>query len=89
MENQERKTLSASILKQAVRDIASKDSHLSQEAIEYFNTKDFDNLCSSLEIQSDKVRESVHKLFQYPLLTRKEIADRLARIIDTKIVKDN
>jgi hypothetical protein len=45
MENQERKTLSASILKQAVRDIASKDSHLSQEAIEYFNTKDFDNLC--------------------------------------------
>jgi|TARA_R100001015_G_C4548823_1_gene111142 hypothetical protein len=89
MENQERKTLSASILKQAVRDIASKDSHLSQEAIEYFNTKDFDNLCSSLEIQSDKVRESVHKLFQYPLLTRKKIADRLARIIDTKIVKDN
>ena len=89
MENQERKTLSASIIKQAVRDITSKDSHLSQEAIEYFNTKDFDNLCSSLEIQSDKVRESVHKLFQYPLLTMKKIADRLARIIDTKIVKDN
>jgi|TARA_R100000152_G_C6769253_1_gene195026 hypothetical protein len=89
MQNQERKILSASILKQAVRDIASKDSDLSQEAIEYFNTKDFDSLCKSLDIQSDKVRESVHKLFQYPLLSRKKIADRLTRIIDSQIVKDN
>jgi|TARA_R100000084_G_scaffold109033_1_gene73662 predicted transcriptional regulator len=89
MQNQERKILSASILKQAVRDIASKDSDLSQEAIEYFNTKDFDSLCESLDIQSDKVRESVHKLFQYPLLSRKKIADRVARIIDSQIVKDN
>jgi len=43
MESQE---LDYAILKQAIRDVASKEKTICDKAISYFNSKDFKNLCA-------------------------------------------
>ena len=56
------------IVKQAVRDIASKDVDKSTQALSYFISKDFYDLCHRNNVHADKILMSIKELNKYPLL---------------------
>ena len=70
------------ILKQAVRDVASKKPDLSNKALLYFHSKDFLNLCSRNQIDGKAISQSIKELVKFPLISRKKIANDIARVID-------
>ena len=74
------------IIKQAVRDIASKDQDRSLEALTYFKSKDFVVLCERNKIDSGKIKESVDNIVQY-LISRKKISNEIAKLIDKSFVE--
>jgi hypothetical protein len=75
------------IIKQAVRDIASKDQDRSLEALTYFKSKDFVVLCERNKIDSDKIKDSVDNIVQYPIISRKKISNEIAKLIDKSFVE--
>jgi len=64
------------VVKQAVRDIASKDPKTSKEALLYFVSNDFSNLCQRNDILSDGIVNAVKELNDYPVLSKEEISRR-------------
>ena len=74
------------VLKQAVRDVASKDVEKSNQAILYFKSEDFANLCSRLGINSKGIVKSVLALIDYPVISRKKISNDIAREIDKSLL---
>lgn len=78
--------LDGSILKQAVRDVASKDPNKSDQALSYFISEDFIKLCNRLKIDGKTVQRSVKELMNYPMVSRQKIANDIARIIDADLI---
>mgnify|MGYP003154944123 CR=1 FL=1 len=76
------KKLDSLVLKQAVRDLASKNVDLSSQAEDYFYSKDFKKLCHRLDIDMKTMRKAVRKLVDYPVISKKKIANDIARMID-------
>jgi hypothetical protein len=76
------KKLDSLVLKQAVRDLASKNVDLSSQAEDYFYSKDFKRLCHRLDIDIKTMRKAVRKLVDYPVISKKKIANDIARMID-------
>ena len=74
------------IVKQAVRDIASKDVDTSTKALSYFISKDFYDLCHRNNLNADKILMSIKELNKYPLLSRKKMSNDIARLIDRQFV---
>jgi hypothetical protein len=70
------------VVKQAVRDVASKNPDLSNEAILYFHSKDFSDLCSRNMIDPKSIVQSIKDLSEYPIISRKQIANDIASLID-------
>ncbi len=70
------------VVKQAVRDVASKNPDLSNEAILYFHSKDFSDLCSRNMIDPKSIVQSIKNLSEYPIISRKQIANDIASLID-------
>lgn len=70
------------IFKQAVRDIASKDLNKSTDAMQYLKSEDFLDLCDSLKINHKGAVKSIMALTNYPLISRKKLANNIAREID-------
>ena len=75
------------IVKQAIRDVASKDVKLSSEALSYFISEDFSNLCHRNNVDVDKMLFSIKELNNYPLLSRKRMSNDIAKVIDNQFVK--
>ena len=76
------------IIKQAVRDIASKDQDRSLEALTYFKSKKtLLFLCERNKIDSGKIKESVDNIVQYPIISRKKISNEIAKLIDKSFVE--
>jgi hypothetical protein len=73
------------IFKQAVRDIASKDLNKSTDAMQYLKSEDFLDLCDSLNINHQGVVKSIMALTNYPLISRKKLANNIAREIDALV----
>ena len=73
------------IFKQAVRDIASKDLNKSTDAKQYLKSEDFLYLCDNLDINYKGVVDSIMSLDKYPLISRKKLADSIARKIDALV----
>ena len=74
------------IVKQAVRDVASKDVNTSTEALSYFISKDFYDLCQRNNMDADMILMSIKELNKYPLLSRKKMSNDIARVIDKQFV---
>jgi hypothetical protein len=75
------------IVKQAVRDAASKKPDLSNKALLYFlHSKDFSDLCSRNRIDEKSISQSIKELVKYPLISRKKISNDIAKIIDNFFV---
>tara|TARA_R110002020_G_scaffold363669_4_gene575979 strand:+ start:5644 stop:5925 length:282 start_codon:yes stop_codon:yes gene_type:complete len=70
------------VLKQAVRDVASTKPDLSDQALIYFHSQDFFNLCSRNEIDGEGICLSVRKLIDFPNMSRKKIASQIVKVID-------
>ena len=73
------------IFKQAVRDIASKDLNKSTDAKQYLKSEDFLYLCDNLDINYKGAVDSIMALDKYPLISRKKLADSIARKIDALV----
>ena len=78
----DQKTLDGLVVKQAVRDVASKHPKLSNEALLYFMSDDFSNLCKRNDIQSDGIVEAIKELNTYPILSKKKLAEDVCDIVD-------
>jgi len=70
------------VVKQAVRDIASKDPKTSKEALLYFVSNDFSNLCQRNDILSDGIVNAVKELNEYPVLSKKRLAEDVCNLVD-------
>lgn len=70
------------VVKQAVRDIASKDPKTSREALLYFVSNDFSNLCQRNDIASDGIVNAVKELNEYPVLSKKRLAEDVCNLVD-------
>ena len=70
------------IVKQAVRDIASKDPKTSREALLYFISDNFSNLCQRNDIASDGIVNAVKELNEYPVLSKKRLAEDVCNLVD-------
>ena len=70
------------VVKQAVRDIASKDPKTSREALLYFISDDFSNLCQRNDIASDGIVNAVKELNEYPVLSKKRLAEDVCNLVD-------
>tara|TARA_R100000544_G_C2227415_1_gene61872 strand:- start:6626 stop:6895 length:270 start_codon:yes stop_codon:yes gene_type:complete len=76
------KKLDSLVLKQAIRDLASKNLTVSNNALTYFKSNDFSNFCTRNNIQKNKIMESVKELKKFPLLSRKRLSNNIAKLID-------
>jgi|TARA_R110000803_G_scaffold76397_1_gene140993 hypothetical protein len=63
------------VVKQAVRDIASKDPKTSNLARLYFESDDFSNLSERNNIDKDVIVRAVRELHHYPVLSKKKLAE--------------
>ena len=70
------------VVKQAVRDIASKDPKTSKEALLYFISDNFSNLCQRNDIASDGIVNAVKELNEYPVLSKKRLAEDVCNLVD-------
>jgi len=70
------------VVKQAVRDIASKDPNTSKQALLYFVSNDFSNLCQRNDILSDGIVNAVKELNDYPVLSKKRLAEDVCNLVD-------
>jgi len=70
------------VVKQAVRDIASKDPKTSREALLYFISDNFSNLCQRNDIASDGIVNAVKELNDYPILSKKRLAEDVCNLVD-------
>lgn len=77
-----KKDLNRGILKQAIRDLASKDPITSDSAITFFKSKEYQDLCDKIGINKSLVDGSVKELIQYPLVSRKKLANQMAKMLD-------
>jgi len=71
------------VVKQAVRDIASKDPNTSKQALLYFVSNDFSNLCQRNDIASDGIVNAVKELNEYPVLSKKRLAEDVCNLVDS------
>ena len=74
--------LDKAVVKQAFRDLSSKDCDLSEQAILYFKSGDFQMLCSRNQIDVAAVEKCVAELVEFPLISRKNLSNDIARVID-------
>tara|TARA_R100000656_G_C3882073_1_gene114653 strand:- start:147 stop:419 length:273 start_codon:yes stop_codon:yes gene_type:complete len=75
------------VLKQAIRDCGSKDIDISSKALSYFISNDFKKLAKRIYIDANMVRGAVESLSAYPLLSRKKLANDMAKEIDVVWIK--
>jgi len=78
--------LENAILKQAIRDLASKHIEYQEDAKKFFSEESFDQICKSKNIKPDEIRNGVAILLSYPLLSRKKMADKISRMLDIEMV---
>ena len=78
--------LDSLVLKQSIRDLSSKDNTKSSKALLYLKSQDFSNLCKRLSIDSVGIIKSAKTLLDYPMVSRKKIANTMAKEIDKSLL---
>ena len=81
------KKLDSLVLKQAIRDLASKNLTTSNNSLTYFSSDDFVRLCFRNDIDKKQILKSIKELNKFPLLSRKRLANSIAKIIDKEFDK--
>lgn len=86
MSDVQAKRIDSEVLKQAIRDVASKRPEISNPAICYFYSIDFKRLCARRGINELMIRESMERLFFQSFLSRQSVAKKMAAIIDRELI---
>ena len=68
-----------SVIRQAIRDMASKEPQKNEDAFNYFKSSDFKTLCVRHSIDSELFVKSMELLIDYPLITRKREVNKLVK----------
>ena len=83
------KKMDIAILKQTIRDLASKEMKTRIEAkilpdrtIKKFKSSSFFRLCDRLNLNASDIKNSLDTLMDYPLISRKALSEEIARFID-------
>ena len=84
MDEKKLRLLDFMILKQAVRDCASKDQKLVKDSTDWFSSEDFKELCIRNEIDDSLIIFGIKELLRYPLISRKKYVNKIANIIDKR-----
>mgnify|MGYP003624588619 FL=1 len=71
------------VVKQAVRDVASKDPKTSNEALLYFISDDFSKLCERNSILKDGIVHAIKELDNYPVLSKKKLAEDICILVES------
>ena len=75
--------LHTAILKQSIRDLASKDTKLRNNAKKFFMSNSFDDFCKTNNFEkSEIIRKGVKMILEYPLISRKLVVNQIARLLD-------
>jgi len=77
------KVLDGLVVKQAVRDVASKDPKTSYSALLYFVSDDFSELCERNDILTDGIVLAVEELNSYPVLSKKKLAEDICKLVES------
>ena len=75
------------IMREKLNSRFGKDIDISGNALSYFISDDFRKLAKRNQIDADMVRGAVGSLSAYPLLSRKKLANDMAKEIDAVWVK--
>lgn len=70
------------VIEQAVRDLASKDPKKQDQARDYFRSDDFRNLSVEVGLDFYLVKEAIELLLDYPLVSRKKMANEMNKVIE-------
>jgi hypothetical protein len=54
----------------------------------YFNSQDFLDLCKRNKIDGSAISHSIKELVDFPIISRKKIANDIARVIDKFFVRE-
>lgn len=73
------------VIEQAVRDLSSKDPKKQSQAKEYFESDDFRELSGEVGLDFYVVKEAVTLLLDYPLVSRKKMANQINKVIKEHI----
>tara|TARA_B100000963_G_C22431555_1_gene582404 strand:- start:298 stop:582 length:285 start_codon:yes stop_codon:yes gene_type:complete len=76
------KKMDIAILKQTIRDLASKEMKTRIEANKFIQSNSFYRLCERLNLNTPDIKNSLHTLMDYPLISRKALSEEIARFID-------
>jgi len=77
--------LDNAILKQAIRDLASKKKKIYTESKSFFFSKSFEDFCERNNFHDTEViRRGVTLLDDFPLISRKRMVEEIARMLDKK-----
>ncbi len=83
IDNFMRDKLHTAILKQSIRDLASKDIKLRNNAKKFFMSNSFDDFCKTNNFEkSDTIKKGVEMILEYPLISRKVLVNQVAKLLD-------
>ena len=78
--------LSNAILKQSLRDLASKDIKLRRKAKSFFMSESFQLFCARNKLaRAEEIKKGVELVLTYPLISRKSIVNQIAKLLDTRL----
>ena len=76
-------SVNKAVFKQTIRDLASKNTKLSDDAKLFIQSKHFSEILNRLGIEQSSIDEALKQLSEYPIVTRKKVADQMARMLDS------
>ena len=75
-------SVNKAVFKQTIRDLASKNTKLSNDAKLFIQSKHFSEILNRLGIEQSFIDEALRQLSEYPIVTRKKVAEQMARMLD-------
>jgi hypothetical protein len=83
-----RDKLDNAILKQSLRDLASKNIKLRRNAKSFFMSDSFQEFCARNKFaKADEIKKGVDLVLTYPLISRKTVVNQIAKLLDTRLSK--
>jgi hypothetical protein len=83
-----RDKLDNAILKQSLRDLASKDIKLRKNAKSFLMSESFKDFCARNKFaKANEIQRGVELVLTYPLISRKLVVNQIARLLDTRLSK--
>ena len=71
------------ILKQAIRDLSSKDIATQTEAKQFVSTSEFKNIAADIGLPQEELVKTLKLLGDYPLISRKSEIEKVIALVES------